>query len=269
MYGFTRGLDGFARAFGFILRNRMGWMFLAPVLLWALFALGLFQTGNWLVDAVQAWSENYLGLDVPSTGREGWPGFWDDLKAVVNGTRDVLVWLVLKLAIFWLVSVVGKYVVLALLSPLLAHASERAEGILTGVITPFHVARWLREVLRGMAMALRNGSVELLITIAAWAITFFLPLLSPITALVLWGVSCWFYGFSMFDYVHERRGLGLRASVRAARDRGGMVLANGLLFNLLMKVPVLGMITAPLLGAVGAVLASVGSARRTLPTGQA
>jgi len=176
---------------------------------------------------------------------------------------------VLKLAIFWLVGLMGKYVVLLFLSPLLAYASERTEELLTGTSLPFQWGRWLREMLRGMMMALRNGTLEMGITVLAWAATLFLPVLAPVTALLLWGVSCWFYGFSMFDYLHERKGLGLRASVRAARDRGGMVLANGVLFNLLMKVPVLGMITAPLLSAVGAVLASYGTAHRTLPAGQA
>lgn len=255
MNGFLHGLDGFARAGAFMLRHRMGWMFLAPLLLWALFALGLFQAGNWLAEAAQAWTGKHLGLDVPAGGRTGLPGFWDDVKAVLNGAREVLVWLVLKLAVFWLMGLLGKYVVLVLLSPLLAYASERTEEVLTGASVPFRWGRWLREVLRGMAMAVRNGAVELGITVLAWAATLFLPLLAPATALLLWGVSCWFYGFSMFDYIHERRGLGLRGSVRAARARRGAVLANGLLFNLLMKVPVLGMIAAPLLGAVGAVLA--------------
>ena len=263
MNGFLRGLDGFSRAPAFILRHRMGWMFLAPILLWALFAFGLFQTGNWLVDAAQAWTGTYLGLDVPNTARDGWPGFWDDLKAVLNGARDVLVWVVLKLAIFWLVSLLGKYVVLVFLSPLLAYASEHTEDLLTGSRTPFRLGRWLREMLRGMVMALRNGAVEIGVTVLAWAATLFLPLMAPVTALLLWGVSCWFYGFSMFDYIHERQGLGLQDSVRAARQRRGPVLANGMLFNLLMKVPVLGMITAPLLGAVGAVLAKAPDQLRT------
>lgn len=255
MNGFPQGLYGFARAGSFMFRHRMAWMFLAPVLLWALFASGLFHVGNWLAESAQAWTGKYLGLAVPDAGRTGWPGFWDDLKALLNGAREVLVWLVLKLALLWLMGLLGKYVVLVLLSPLLAYASERTEELLTGTSVPFRWGRWLREVLRGIAMALRNGAVEMGITVLAWITTLFLPLLAPVTALLLWAVSCWFYGFSMFDYIHERRGLGLRASLRAARERRGAVLANGLLFNLLMKVPVLGMITAPLLGAVGAVLA--------------
>ncbi len=264
MKGFARGISGFGEAFRFMLRHRMGWIFAAPLLLWALFAFGLFHAGNSLTGFVQTWGAAHLGLDVPATERQGLPGGWDDVKALLNGARDVVLWIVLKLAVIWSVALVGKYVVLILLSPLLSYASERTEEIITGTAPPFQLARWLREMVRGAGMALRNGVLELGINLLVWVATFFIPLLAPLSVLFLWLVSSWFYGFSMFDYIHERRGLGLRASVYAAREKGGMVLANGILFNLLMKVPLLGMITAPLLGAVGAVIASSGPSERTL-----
>lgn len=265
MNGPIHGLAGFMRAPGFMLRNGMGWMFLVPVLLWVLFAYALFAVGNSMAAAFQAWGAHHLGLAVPAAERPGLPGFWDDVKALANGARDVVLWIVLKLAVLWTVVLAGKYVVLVLLSPLLSYASERAEEVLTGVGTPFSMVRWAKEVLRGAGMALRNGTLELGINILVWVPTLFIPVLAPLSALFLWLVSCWFYGFSMFDYLHERHGWGVRASLRAARQRQGTVLANGMAFNLLMKVPVLGMITAPLLGAVGAVLASTPPRPTRLP----
>ena len=244
MEGFSRGISGFTGAAGFMLRHRMGWMFLVPVILWLLFAFGLYQAGSALAGSLQTWGAAHLGLQVPAVDRQGLPGFWDDAKAFLNGARNV---------------------VLILLSPLLSYASERTEEILTGNAMGFSAVRWAKEMLRGMLMAMRNGGVELGINVLVWAITLFLPVLAPLSALFLWLVSCWFYGFSMFDYIHERRRLGLRASVRAARERRGMVLANGMLFNLLMKVPLLGMVAAPLLAAVGAVLADTPKAAATMP----
>lgn len=265
MEGFFRGIQGFGQAFRFMLRHRMGWMFLVPVILWLLFAFGLYQAGSALAGSLQTWGAAHLGLQVPAVDRQGLPGFWDDAKAFLNGARNVVLWIALKLVVFRLIALVGKYVVLILLSPLLSYASERTEEILTGNAMGFSAVRWAKEMLRGMLMAMRNGGVELGINVLVWAITLFLPVLAPLSALFLWLVSCWFYGFSMFDYIHERRRLGLRASVRAARERRGMVLANGMLFNLLMKVPLLGMVAAPLLAAVGAVLADTPKAAATMP----
>ena len=152
---------------------------------------------------------------------------------------------------------------LILLSPLLAYASERTEEIITGQSFPFRLGLFLNEIGRGILMALRNGSLELLITLAVWAGTLFLAPLAPVSAVALWFVSSWFYGFSMFDYVFERQRMGVRASAKAARDRRGVVLANGMLFNLLMNPPFLHWILGPLLSvfcfSVIPVAASIGA----------
>lgn len=255
MGDFGTGISGFGRAFGFAFRHRMGWMFLVPIGLWALFAVGVFAFGSWLVDQVGAWAAVHLGLDVPAADLDGWAGFWNDVKAAINGARDLLILIALKLALFYLLSLFGKYVVLIVLSPLLAYASERTEEVLTGVEHPFRLGRFLKDLLRGIGMALRNGFLELAINVAVWLGTLFLPLAAPVSMLVLWGVSAWFYGFSMFDYVFERRRLGIGASARTARSRSGLVMGNGILFSLLMKVPFVGPVFAPLLAAIGAVLA--------------
>lgn len=187
--------------------------------------------------------------------REGWGGFWDDVKGFLNASRGVLIAVTLRIALWFLFGLIGKYIVLVVLSPLLAYASERTEEILTGKRIPFHVGRFAKDVARGIVMALRNGLLELSINAAIWIGTLFFAPVVPLSALFLWIVSCWFYGFSMFDYVFERQRLGIRASARAAREHPGLVLANGMCFNLLMKIPVLGLMFAPLLASIGAVLA--------------
>ena len=108
-----------------------------------------------------------------------------------------------------------------------------------GQTFPFRPGLLIKDVARGILMALRNGSMELLITITVWVFALFLAPLAPVSVVVLWFVSSWFYGFSMFDYVFERQRLGVQASARAARERRGVVLANGMLFNLLMNPPLL------------------------------
>ena len=103
-------------------------------------------------------------------------------------------------------------------------------------------------------MALRNGLVEVVLSIAIWVATLLLPILAPISMVALFLVSAYFYGFSMFDYVYERRRLHIGETVRAVNDRLGAVLANGACFSLLMKVPLLGVMLAPGMASVGAVM---------------
>ena len=80
--------------------------------------------------------------------------------------------------------------------------------------------------------------------------------------ILLFAVSAYFYGFSMFDYVFERRRMRIGESVKAVNDRSGAVLANGALFSLLMKLPLAGVMLAPVMASIGAVLRTM---RMNLP----
>jgi len=247
------GFSGFFRAFGFAFRNGMGWLFLVPALLWVLLAYGLYHVMQGPVDQLSHWVSGYMALPVVDE-EQGW---WSDVKAFINGARDLVVSIILKLAIGYLLFIANKYIVLVLLSPLLAYASERTEEILTGTAFPFSWGQLTKDALRGALIALRNGAMELAITIGIWVLTLFVPLIAPLSFILLFMVSAYFYGFSMFDYVFERRRMRIGESVRAVNSRMGLVMANGMVFSLMMKVPLFGLMFAPVMASIGAVLAVV------------
>ncbi len=248
---FTIGLVGFFKAFGFAISNRMAWLFIVPALLWIVLAYGLYSLLDTPVDALSNWLAGFLDIPVAPEA-EGW---WNGVKAFLNGAREIIVSFILHLAIAYLLFIANKYIVLILLSPLLAYASERTEEILTGKNYPFSWAQLLKDAFRGALIALRNGVMELSISIGIWFVTLFVPFLAPVSFILLFLVSSYFYGFSMFDYVFERRRYRITESVRAVNDRLGLVMANGSLFGLGMMVPLFGIMFSPILASVGAVLA--------------
>ncbi|HMC97919.1 MAG TPA: EI24 domain-containing protein, partial [Flavobacteriales bacterium] len=130
---------------------------------------------------------------------------------------------------------------------------------------PFSWSQLMKDALRGALIAVRNGVMELLVTLGIWVLTLFVPVLAPVSVVFLFIVSAYFYGFSMFDYVFERRRMRIGESVRAVNSRLGLVLTNGALFSLVMKLPLVGLMFAPVMASIGAVLATVKS-ERGLPT---
>lgn len=232
-------------------------MFGVPVLLWVALAFGLYHAMDALVDQVGLWAAGYLEIPVDAA-EQSW---WADVKGWLNGARELLMALILKLAIGYLLFVANKYIVLVLLSPLLAYASERAEEVLTGREFPFSMGQLLKDALRGALIAIRNGFAELAVSFLIWVLTLLVPLISPISFVLLFAVSAYFYGFSMFDYVYERRRMRIRETTRAMNQRLGAVLANGALFSLLMKLPLIGIMLAPAMASVGAVISTVESER--------
>lgn len=245
------GLNGYFAAFGFAMRHGLGWVFLVPVLLWLLLFFGFFALLQGPAEELSQWLGGLLQLPVDATDAS----WWSSAKAFLSGAWELLTLIVLKAAIAYVLYKVNKYLVLILLSPLLAYASERAEEVLTGRSFPFSWGQLAKDALRGSLIAFRNGFIELVASIGIWALTLMFPPFAPVALLLLFVISAYFYGFSMFDYVFERRRMRIGESVRAVNDRLGAVLANGMLFSLVMKIPLLGVMLGPPMGAIGASIA--------------
>ncbi|MBK9762698.1 MAG: EI24 domain-containing protein [Flavobacteriales bacterium] len=247
------GTVEFFRAYAFTRDHGMRWLFLVPIVLWLLLTFGLYALLQQPADTLSAWASEQLSIPV-GTETTKW---WSNVKVFLNGAREMVVAVLLKIAILYLLYIANKYLVLILLSPLLAYASERTEELITGRSFPFSWPNLLKDALRGALVAIRNGTIEIGLTILIWTTTLVMPILAPISLVLLFGISAYFYGFSMFDYIHERHRLGVSESVRAVNRRIGAVVANGALFSLLLNVPLFGVMFAPVMASVGAVLASV------------
>ncbi len=250
MNGVISAAKGFFGAFRFLLRQGMGWMFLVPVLLWILLAYGLFVVLSGPVDQLTLWTADRLRIEVSDPA-----GFWNDVAAFLNDAQELVMVILLKLAIAYVLYTLNKYIVLILLSPLLSYASERTEEIVSGRQFQFSIARLMQEAFRGSLIALRNGILEIVLTIGIWLITLLLPIAVPLSVIALFLVSAYFYGYSMFDYIFERQRMNAHDSTFNVNARLPMVLANGALFSLFMKIPLLGITFGPLMAASGAVLA--------------
>lgn len=248
------GVDGFFKAFRFVFQHRMGWMFLVPALLWVMLSYGLFTLLQGPLDILTIWLGERLAIPVGTVECEGWEATWNALLRFLEGARGMVTTILLKAAVIYLLYKVNKYLVLILLSPLLAYASERTEEIITGRSVPFSWTQLLRDSFRGSLVALRNGLLELALSAVIWLATLLFPVFAPFSLVALFLLSAYFYGFSMFDYIFERRRLGIRSTVRAVNGRMGAVLGNGACFSLLMKIPLLGILFAPGMASVGAVL---------------
>jgi CysZ protein len=249
------GFNGYLAAFGFAMRNGLGWVFLIPALLWVVLFYGLFALLEGPADQLSDRLAALLSL--PDDSGSDATSAWNTVLVFVQGAWELFTLILLRVAIAYVLYKVNKYLVLILLSPLLAYVSERTEEILTGNTFPFSWAQVLKDAFRGSLIALRNGSLELLLSIGIWAITLLVPLVAPISFILLFTLSSYFYGFSMFDYVFERRRMRIGDSVRAVNDRVGAVVSNGALFSLLMKIPLFGVMLGPPLGAIGASISMV------------
>lgn len=258
------GLRAFTEAMSFIRRNKLRHYFIYPLVLSILYWVGGYQ----IVDGITQWVSDSihgrLDLDQREVEEGTFSFFWsivETMKGWYNDGYTVILSLVVRIVMWLLLFVMGKYFLLACLSPVLALLSEKSEEIATGKHFPFKAGQFLKDVARGVLVAIRNLFAELGLLSLLWIVTFMIPILAPISVVLSFLISSFYYGFSMIDYVNERDRKGLRESFQFMRDHRGLAIALGVGIAAGMMLPLIGFIIASfvsILGVVAAVIAIKG-----------
>ncbi|MFY7788667.1 MAG: EI24 domain-containing protein, partial [Thermoflexibacteraceae bacterium] len=146
-----------------------------------------------------------------------------------------------------------RYVILMLLSPALALLSERVQQIWHDTPEkPFDMTQLIADVLRGIQISIRNLVIELFLTITLTLIGLILSPLSPIIALLIFVIESYFVGFAMIDYRNEFLRLTARQSREIIWQHKSFSVGIGMTFNILLWIPVVGVLVAPLLAVTAA-----------------
>jgi CysZ protein len=248
--GFGIGFKTFFQAIGFVFSNGLWWTFAFPIL----FNILLFWGGNHLSDLAIANLKTWL-IDFTNGLEISW--YSDILKGAISG----FVWIAIEILFFMIFMYLGGYIVLIFMSPIFAYLSEKTEKITTNKTYNFNGEQWMRDMVRGILITLRNLFYEIAIIVLIFLASF-IPVLgwffALISTILLIFVSAYFYGFSYLDYSMERKKLTIGQSIKFVRRHKGIAVANGLIFALAMMVPFCGTMIGPFISvfsAVGATLA--------------
>ena len=116
----------------------------------------------------------------------------------------------------------------------------------------------MRDVVRGVIIALRNMFIELGYMIVIFLIGLFIPFIGGIIGtIILFFIASYFYGFAFIDYTNERRRLTIKQSVQFIRANKGMAIANGMVFSFFMLIPFCGTSLAGFAAIVSVVAATI------------
>ena len=207
------GLRSYWKAILFIREHKFYWYILIP----AVFMIGIYKTGEMI-------SEREYIPHVSNMNEIVW----------------FMLQLLLEISIALLLMNFAKYVVVIILSPLLAHLSQRTEHKLTGNVYPFDMGQFFKDVRRGVRIALRNLLWQYLFFMIIFLVSFLgwkEPKSSPVFYLIF-VIAFYYYGFSFIDYVNERRKLDIDQSVRFVRHHWGLAIGLGAVYSLMILVPV-------------------------------
>jgi CysZ protein len=241
------GVRTYFGAIGFIFSNGLWWAFLFPVA----FNLLLFFSGNALVDSLTAPLQDWV------TARANLENIDFPLPEFLLGFLKGAIWLIMKLLFFFVFAYFGGYITLMLLSPLLAYLSERTEEIISGRKYPFVLGQFIRDILRGVLIALRNLFFETAWTILLLLLGLFIPVIGWLGVIPVFVISAYFYGFSFIDYTSERRKISIGQSVAFVRTHKWLAIANGTMFCLFLLIPFIGVLLSGFVAIVSVVAATM------------
>lgn len=210
---FSHGIKSYWKAVLFIREHKLYWYALIPAFL----MLGIYQIGYWV-------KQHHFVADSTS----------------MNGIVWYLLQLLIEISIAMLFMQFSKYLVVTLLSPLLAYLSMKVEVIITEKSYPFNMQQFWIDIRRGVQIVVRNMMWQyffFLIIFAICAIFWDDVNKSPLM-LTTYLIGFYYYGFSFLDYINERRKLSVDESIILMRKYRGLTLAIGTIYSLLILVPV-------------------------------
>jgi CysZ protein len=146
-----------------------------------------------------------------------------------------------------------KFMFLIIGSPVFAYLSEKTECIIQGKEFPFSLAQLMKDIVRGIRIALRNMSWQTVYMLALLIVSL-IPIIGWVTPLVVLFIDCYYMGFSMLDYSSERNNLEPSASIQLISQHRGLAIGNGMVFYILHLVPVIGWLFAPSYAVIAATL---------------
>lgn len=255
---FGVGLRTYGKAMELVFSKHLWWYLLFPLGLNIVFLvagwLGIGSLSdfieNWLVEAMRFDGDSFWGAE-----------YLVSVSDYLAGVAGTVVWVILKFMFFFVFAYFGGYILIICLSPVFAFLSERTEELLTGNEYPFNGDQIMRDVVRGVLIAMRNLFIEIGWMIVVFIVGF-IPLIGTLIGWVagpifLFLVSSYFYGFSFIDYTNERRRLSVKQSVQFMRANRGMAIANGAIFSIFLLIPWCGVTLSGFVAIISVVAATV------------
>lgn len=236
-------IQSYLEAHRFIVKHRLWKWILIPGFLYSV----LFCAGIYLF-----WISSGQAIDslFSITGLKKWmytiEGSWLKFLFIFG---QVILQLVLLLFYFSLF----KFLFLIIGSPLFAYLSEKTEAIMEGRDFPFSFAQLLKDISRGIKLALRNALWQTVYTLSILILSF-IPFVGWFTPLIALIIECYYLGFAMLDYSCERNKLSTSQSIEFIGKHKGLAVGNGIVFYLMHAIIIAGWILAPSYAVVAATI---------------
>lgn len=218
-----KGIKSYIRAFSLISELKL-WRYLIIPILIALFILAVIIIPLWTIYSV---SKGFLGYWHSETAN-------NVLFEIANYTEIIIFFIFGK--------ILYKHIAMAILSPIMSPLSLKIETHIYGKTHNHIKLSFMESLWRGVRINTRNFIRETLFTLLLLPLTL-IPYLGVIAAFLLFILHAYYAGFGNMDPTLERH-FNYKNSVRFVKQHRGIAIGNGIIFLLILFIPILGLIVA-------------------------
>ncbi len=236
-------VEAYFKAHRFIVKNRLWkWIIIPGIFYAALFIIGIWFFWHSSGDVI-----NYF---LSKTGIKTWMQKEQD-----SWLRFIFIFgqLILHLILMFFYFSWFKYLFLMIGAPVFAYLSEKTDSLIEGKDFPFNTIQFLKDIFRGIRIAVRNTLWQTVYTISIMIISL-IPVIGWATPVLALFIECYYFGFSMLDYSSERNKLSVAHSIHFIGHHKGLAIGNGMVFYLMHGIPLIGWIFAPSYAVIAATL---------------
>ncbi len=211
------GYKNYVKGTLFLFKHHLYWYFIFPIILF----IGVFLTGTY-----------FKNIEIEISN-----GLLQTTEHI--STINELIWTILKMmfldALYITFTQFTLYIVVILLSPVLAMLSQKIEEIITKKKYQYNFKMLIQDIKRGAIIAFRNLIWYYILVGIFLGIASFFNISTKNSFLIFsipFIVAFYYYGFSFMDYVNERRRLNIQQSIYYVSQHKGLAIAIGSLYSI-------------------------------------
>lgn len=150
-----------------------------------------------------------------------------------------------------------KHVLMALSAPFMTPVSEKVEEHLTGrpIVKSNSKSDFMNQLSRSIRLNSNNLVKELMITLPLMLLSL-IPVFGLIPVALIFYYQSYYTGFGNMDYTLERH-LNYKESKQFVKKYRGVAVGNGLVFTLMLFIPIVGIIITLPISAVAATMDTI------------
>jgi len=143
-----------------------------------------------------------------------------------------------------------RYLILILLSPVFVNVSNVLYGSIQAKNQKMNIWSYCFCSFRGIKFAIRNFVLELLVTIILLIISLIIFWIFPLVPILILIVESYYFSIVLMDYRFEKDGLSMKEVIKNGRKMPGIPIGIGLIFNLILLIPLIGVVFGPVLALI-------------------